>query len=62
MPLLKPFALFFFTALVEILGCYLPMLWLNGQRSALWLIPGAVCLAAFAWLLTLHPAASGRVY
>lgn len=26
------------------------------------LIPAAASLAAFAWLLTLHPAASGRIY
>jgi small multidrug resistance family-3 protein len=26
------------------------------------LLPAAACLALFAWLLTLHPAASGRVY
>ncbi len=26
------------------------------------LLPAAVSLAAFVWLLTLHPAASGRVY
>ena len=62
MSLLKPLALFAFTALVEIVGCYLPMLWLGGQRSAWWLLPAAACLAAFAWLLSLHPAASGRVY
>ena len=26
------------------------------------LIPGALSLGIFAWLLTLHPAATGRVY
>jgi len=26
------------------------------------LLPAALSLALFAWLLTLHPAASGRVY
>lgn len=30
--------------------------------SALLLIPAGVSLALFVWLLTLHPAASGRVY
>jgi small multidrug resistance family-3 protein len=25
-------------------------------------VPGAFSLAAFAWLLTLHPAAAGRTY
>lgn len=30
--------------------------------SALLLVPAGVALALFVWLLTLHPAASGRVY
>lgn len=30
--------------------------------SVLLLIPASVALALFVWLLTLHPAASGRVY
>lgn len=58
----QTFGLYLLTALMEILGCYLPMLWLNQGRSAWLLLPGALALAAFAWLLTLHPAASGRVY
>ncbi|MBR9912029.1 MAG: YnfA family protein [Gammaproteobacteria bacterium] len=62
MPELKTVALFFVTALAEILGCYLPYLWLREGRSAWLLLPGALCLAAFAWLLSLHPTAAGRVY
>lgn len=31
-------------------------------RSPLLLIPAALSLALFAWLLTLHPTAAGRVY
>jgi small multidrug resistance family-3 protein len=54
--------LFVLTAQAEIIGCYLPMRWLAGQASALWLLPAALSLALFVWLLTLHPAASGRVY
>jgi len=54
--------LFFITALCEILGCFLPWLWLKRGASPLLLIPAALALAAFVWLLTLHPAASGRVY
>ncbi|MGP1614875.1 MAG: YnfA family protein, partial [Pollutimonas bauzanensis] len=62
MLVLKTFALFVVTALAEIVGCYLPYLWLR-KGGPLWLlIPAAVSLALFAWLLTLHPAASGRVY
>ena len=50
------------TALAEITGCSLPSLWLR-QPAPLWvLVPAAVSLAVFAWLLTLHPQATGRVY
>jgi len=48
MDVLKTFGLFVLTALAEIVGCYLPWLWLKQDRSA--------------WLLTLHPTAAGRVY
>jgi small multidrug resistance family-3 protein len=58
----KTFGLFLITALAEIVGCYLPYLWLKKGASAWVLLPAAVSLAAFAWLLTLHPTASGRVY
>ncbi|MDV6317776.1 YnfA family protein [Chromohalobacter sp. HP20-39] len=54
--------LFIVTALAEIVGCYLPWLWLRQQGSPWLLIPAAASLALFAWLLTLHPAASGRIY
>ncbi|UXH79986.1 YnfA family protein [Roseateles amylovorans] len=54
--------LFIATALAEIMGCYLPYLWLKQDRSAWLLIPAALSLMLFAWLLTLHDAASGRVY
>ena len=58
----KTFALFVLTALAEITGCYLPWLWLRKEGSAWLLVPACLSLALFAWLLTLHPAASGRVY
>ena len=58
----KTTLLFFATALCEIIGCFLPWLWLKRGASALLLIPAGVALALFVWLLTLHPAASGRVY
>lgn len=54
--------LFIVTALAEILGCWLVWVWLRQQATAWWLVPAAANLALFAWLLTLHPAASGRVY
>ncbi|MBJ9143936.1 YnfA family protein [Citrobacter braakii] len=54
--------LFFITALCEIIGCFLPWLWLKRGATAWLLIPAGMSLALFVWLLTLHPAASGRVY
>jgi small multidrug resistance family-3 protein len=62
MLILKTFALFVITAVAEILGCYLPYLWLKRNGSPWLLIPALVSLAIFAWLLTLHPTAAGRVY
>lgn len=59
---LKTLALFLVTAIAEIVGCYLPYLWLKQGKSAWLLLPAALSLALFAWLLTLHPTASGRVY
>ena len=62
MLILKAFVLFVLTALAEILGCYLPYIWLRKSGSPWLLLPAAISLALFAWLLTLHPAAAGRVY
>jgi small multidrug resistance family-3 protein len=62
MPELKTVGLFMVTALAEILGCYLPYLWLREGKSIWLLLPAALSLIAFAWLLTLHPSAAGRVY
>jgi len=60
--LLKTTLLFFITALAEIIGCFLPWLWLKKGASMWLLLPAALSLVLFVWLLTLHPAASGRVY
>ncbi len=62
MEFLKTLGLFMATAVAEIVGCYLPWLWLKEGRSAWLLVPAAASLALFAWLLTLHPTAAGRVY
>ena len=59
---MKTLLLFIATAFAEILGCYLPYLWLRKGASAWLLLPATLSLAAFVWLLTLHPTASGRVY
>ncbi len=60
--MLKTLFLFALTAVAEIVGCYLPYLWLRAGKSAWLLVPAALSLALFAWLLTLHPTAAGRVY
>ena len=44
------------------MGCYLPHLWLTRGGPAWLLVPAAASLALFACLLSLHPAAAGRVY
>ena len=59
---MKTVLLFIATALAEIIGCYLPYLWLKQGRSVWLLIPALLSLALFAWLLTLHESAAGRVY
>jgi small multidrug resistance family-3 protein len=58
----RTLALFAITAVAEIVGCYLPLLWLSGRARAWVLLPACASLALFVWLLTLHPTASGRVY
>ena len=60
--MVKTTLLFFATALCEIIGCYLPWLWLKRGATPWLLIPTGLALALFVWLLTLHPEASGRVY
>lgn len=62
MDILKTFALFAVTAVAEIIGCYLPYLWLKQGKPVWLLLPAAASLALFAWLLSLHPTAAGRVY
>ncbi|ARW82295.1 YnfA family protein [Aeromonas salmonicida] len=59
---LKTIGLFLVTAVAEIVGCYLPYLWLTQGRSVWLLLPAGLSLVLFAWLLSLHPTAAGRVY
>lgn len=59
---LKTLGLFVATAVAEIVGCYLPYLWLRKGGPFWYLLPAGVSLAAFAWLLTLHPTGAGRTY
>ena len=50
-------------AFAEIAGCFSFWAWLRSDRSGLWLVPGMVSLAIFAWLLTLVESShAGRAY
>lgn len=62
MEVLKTLGLFIVTAVAEIVGCYLPYLWLKEGKTAWLLVPAALSLALFVGLLSLHPTAAGRVY
>lgn len=62
MQLITTAGLFFVTALAEIIGCYLPWLYLKKSGPVWLLLPAALSLALFAWLLTLHPFTAGRIY
>lgn len=62
MDIFKTFGLFAVTAIAEIVGCYLPYLWLKKAGPFWLLLPAAASLALFAWLLTLHPFPAGRTY
>lgn len=56
-------AAFIGAAVLEIAGCFAFWSWLKLGKSALWLIPGIIALAGFAYLLTLVDAAfAGRAY
>jgi len=60
--LLSTLALFALTAVAEIVGCFLVYRWLR-QEGRVWLVlPAAISLGAFAYLLSLHPGAAGRTY
>lgn len=60
--MLTPFA-YIGAALAEIAGCFVFWAWLRLDRSPLWIAPGMVSLALFAWLLTLVDSeAAGRAY
>ena len=50
-------------AIAEIAGCFSFWAWLRLDKSPVWIAPGMVSLAAFAWLLTrVDSDAAGRAY
>ncbi|NIR28981.1 MAG: YnfA family protein [Gammaproteobacteria bacterium] len=59
----KTLAVYTLAAFAEIGGCFAFWAWLRLGRSAIWLVPGMLSLALFAWLLTLSQAGfAGRAY
>ncbi|WP_369058257.1 YnfA family protein [Caulobacter sp. 73W] len=55
--------IYILAALAEIAGCFAFWAWLRLGRSPLWIAPGLLSLALFAFLLTLVDAsAAGRAY
>ena len=56
-------AAFAAAAICEIAGCFAFWAWLRLDKSALWLVPGLIALALFAYLLTLvESPLAGRAY
>jgi small multidrug resistance family-3 protein len=50
-------------AVLEIAGCFAFWSWLRLDKPALWLVPGIIALAGFAWLLTIADSPfAGRAY
>lgn len=56
-------AIFVLAAVCEIAGCFAVWQVVRSGRSLLWLLPGAISLGLFAWLLTFSPSDfAGRSY
>lgn len=63
MPTAGAFAIYVLAAVAEIAGCFAVWAWLRLGQSPLWLIPGALSLGAFAFLLTrIDSGFAGRAY
>lgn len=57
------YGLYILAALAEIGGCFAFWAWMRMGKPILWLAPGMLSLAFFAWLLALVPSeAAGRTY
>ncbi len=63
MPSISAFLIYLLAAIAEIAGCFAFWAWLRLGHSPFWLVPGALSLAAFAYLLTRIDAGfAGRAY
>ena len=57
------FVWYVIAAFSEIAGCFSFWAWIRLERSVLWVIPGMLSLALFAWVLTrADTALAGRAY
>lgn len=60
---MQALAIYLTAALAEIAGCFAFWAWYRLDKSPLWLMPGMLSLALFAWVLSLSPADhAGRAY
>lgn len=60
---MKTISFFILAAVTEIGGCYAFWAWLRLKQSPLWVIPGLLSLAAFAFALTrIDSAHAGRTF
>ena len=63
MKLVAPLLVYLLAAFAEIAGCFTFWRWLKAGGSPLWVAPGLLSLAAFAWLLTrIDSDTAGRAY
>lgn len=54
---------FFIAAFFEIAGCYTFWMWVRQDKNLLWLLPGLIGLAVFAFVLTkIEADFAGRAY
>ena len=60
---MKILILYGIIAFAEIIGCFAFWAWRHNGASGLWIIPGTIALAGFAFLLTFIPSEhAGRAY
>ena len=60
---MRTIPIYMLAAFAEIGGCFAFWAWLRLEKSPLWLIPGMVSLALFAWALTfVNSDFAGRAY
>ena len=61
--MVQAFAVYVGAAVAEIAGCFAFWAWLRLDRTALWVLPGILSLALFAFLLTqIDTVFAGRAY